>query len=87
MAQARPDAWAAARGPVAVLAGLLVATLALALVVSAADDLPAHPVASALRTMDWRVVCGFGGAALAVVQAMLYRRLTRPLARLDLARR
>lgn len=87
LAPPRPDPWAAARGPVAVLAGLLTATLALALAVSAADDLPAHPAAAALRTMDWRVVCGVGGAALAVVQAVLYRRLTRPPTRLDLTRR
>jgi hypothetical protein len=82
----RADPWAAARGPVAVLVGLLVATLALALVVSAAADLPAHPAAP-LRAMDWRVVCGVGGAALAVVQVRLYRRLTRPPARLELTRR
>jgi hypothetical protein len=82
----RADPWALARGPVAVLAGLLTATLALALAVSAADDLPASPATAALRTMDWRVVGGLGGAALAVVQAVLYRRLTRPPARLDLTR-
>lgn len=87
LAPPRPEPWTAARGPVAVLAGLLVATLALALAVSAAADLPAHPAASALRTMDWRVVCGIGGAALAVVQVRLYRRLTRPPARLELTRR
>jgi hypothetical protein len=83
----RPDPWAVARGPVAVLAGLLIATLTLALAASAAADLPAHPVTSALRAMEWRVVCGFGGAALAVVQAILYRRLTRPPAWLALTRR
>jgi hypothetical protein len=83
----RPDPWAVARGPVAILAGLLIATLTLALAASAAADLPAHPVTSALRTMEWRVVCGFGGAALAVVQAVLYRRLTRPPSRLALTRR
>jgi hypothetical protein len=83
----RPDPWAVARVPVAVLAGLLIATLTLALAASAADDLPANPVTSALRAMEWRVVCGFGGAALAVVQAILYRRLTRPPSRLALTRR
>ncbi len=84
---AQPGSWAAARGPVAVLAGLLVATLALALAASAAADLPTHPVTTALRAMDWRTVCGVGGAALAVVQVTLYRRLTRPPTRLELARR
>lgn len=83
----RPDPWAVARVPVAVLAGLLIATLTLALAASAAADLPANPVTSALRAMEWRAVCGFGGAALAVVQAILYRRLTRPPARLALTRR
>jgi hypothetical protein len=84
LAPPRPDAWAVARGPVAVLAGLLVATLALALAASAAADLPDTPLTATLRAMDWRVVCGFGGAALAVVQAGLYRRLTRPASRLVL---
>ncbi|HET6572295.1 MAG TPA: hypothetical protein VFG68_01745 [Fimbriiglobus sp.] len=83
----RPDPWAVARGPVAVLAGLLIATLTLALAASAAADLPTNPVTSALRAMEWRVVCAVGGAATAVVQAVLYRRLTRPPARLALTRR
>ncbi|HVK18886.1 MAG TPA: hypothetical protein VM533_18290 [Fimbriiglobus sp.] len=85
--QPRPGSWAAARGPVAILVGMLIATLALALAASAAADLPAHPVTTTLRAMDWRVVCGLGGAALALVQVRLYRRLTCPPARLDLTRR
>jgi hypothetical protein len=88
LAPHRPDPWACAREPVAVLLGLATATLALALAASAADDLPATtPLVTALRWMDWRVVCGAGGAALAVTQAWLYRRLTRPPARLELVRR
>jgi hypothetical protein len=83
----RPDPWAVARGPVAVLAGLLVATLTLALIASAAEDIPDAPLTTTLRAMDWRVVCGLGGGALAIVQAILYRRLTRPPSRLALTRR
>jgi hypothetical protein len=36
--------------------------------------------------MDWRWVCGLGGAAAAGSQVWLYRRLTAPPARLDLVR-
>jgi hypothetical protein len=88
LAPPKPDGWAAARGPVAAMLGILAATLALALAASAADDFPAVTAAGQLlQAMDWRVVCGLGGAALAVVQARLYRRLTRPPARLELVRR
>ena len=36
--------------------------------------------------LNWRVVCGVGGAAAAVVQVWLYRRLTQPPVRLELTR-
>jgi hypothetical protein len=88
LAPPRPAGWAEARGPVAAMLGILAATLALALAASAADDFPAVTAAGKLlQAMDWRVVCGLGGAALAVVQARLYRRLTQPPARLELVRR
>ncbi len=83
----RPDPWVAARGPVAAMLGVLAAAAALALAASAADDLPASPLAAVLRAMDWRAVCGLAGAALAVIQVRLYRRLTRPPSRLELVRR
>ena len=35
---------------------------------------------------NWRWVCGFGGVVLAVLQVWLYRRLTKPPKRLELAR-
>lgn len=83
----RPDPWEVARVPVAFLAGLLMATLTLTLVVSAAPDLPANALTAALRSADWRVIGGIGGVALALVQAWLYRRLTRPPSHLTLVRR
>lgn len=39
-----------------------------------------------LGWMDWRVVCGLGGAAAAATQVWLYRRLTTPPQRLEVAR-
>ena len=39
-----------------------------------------------LGWMDWRVVCGLGGAAAAGTQVWLYRRLSTPPSRLDVAR-
>jgi hypothetical protein len=85
----QPDAWTASRAPVAILVGLFTAIAALALTVSAADDFAAHssPLMGLLRSLDWRVVCGIGGAALAVVQVWLYRRFTRPPVQLELIRR
>jgi hypothetical protein len=64
------------------MGGILAATAAVALTLSAADDVAQLP-----GWADWRVVCGIGGAALAVVQVWLYRRLTRPPSRLVLTRR
>ncbi len=90
----KPDPWVAARVPVAIMLGVLAATIVLALAASAADDLAGaragshpSPLVAALGRMDWRMVCGVGGAVLAIVQAWLYRRLTRPPARLELVRR
>ena len=88
----KPDPWVAARGPLGVLAGVLLATATLALTASAADDL-ATPDAPAwlarwltlLATLDWRAVCGVGGAAAAWLQVAAYRRYRQPPIRLALA--
>jgi hypothetical protein len=85
LAPVRPDPWAAARGPVAALVGVLLATAAAALVLSTAEgSAPSSPWAAVAAWADWRVVCGVGGALLAVIQVRLYRRLTRPPAHLEL---
>lgn len=84
LAPPRPDPWDVMRIPVAVMAGVLVATLTLAVVLSAAQDGPRGPLAP--WWADWRGVCSIGGAVLALVQVGLYRRLTRPPARLVLNR-
>ena len=38
------------------------------------------------RWLDWRVVCGLGGAVAAVLQVWIYRRLTQPPLSLELIR-
>lgn len=80
----QPDPWTTARGPVAVLAGIAVATAGLALLASAAADI--FPPGSLLTQLDWRVIGGVGGAMMAVVQVWMYRRWTAPPARLEIAR-
>lgn len=72
------------RLPLAVMAGILFAVVAVSLLVSAAPDL-GGPL-RALGSADWRIVCGVGGAVLAGVQVWLYRRVTRPPVRLELVR-
>ena len=85
----RPDVWTAAREPVGVMAGVLLATAVLAVCSDAAADLagPSSAWSRLLAVADWRWVCGLGGALLAFAQVWLYRRLTRPPARLELVRR
>ncbi|MFO0799023.1 MAG: hypothetical protein U0804_16265 [Gemmataceae bacterium] len=41
-------------------------------------DSAMSPLECWLGWMDWRVICGFGGAAAAGTQVWLYRRLTAP---------
>lgn len=48
--------------------------------------LPRGPLDAVAGWLDWRVVCGLGGAAAAAVQVWLYRRLTQPPAALVLVR-
>ena len=76
------DAWALARAPLAVLAGVLLATAALVLALSAAEDMasPRPP------RLDWRAVCAASGVAAGAAQVWLYRRLTRPPASLEVLR-
>lgn len=81
----RRSSWELARTPVAFMAGVLTATIALSLTANALADVGggSGPLA-AFAPADWRVVGGLGGAALAGLQVWLYRRLTRPPHRLEL---
>jgi hypothetical protein len=51
-----------------------------------AVPLPKAAAESPLGWLDWRVVCGVGGAVAAGLQVWLYRRLTQPPAALEVAR-
>lgn len=76
------DTWTLARAPLAVLAGVLLATAALVLALSAAEDMAsARP-----PRLDWRAVCAAGGVAAGAAQVWLYRRLTRPPVSLEVLR-
>ncbi|HXD88166.1 MAG TPA: hypothetical protein VN641_16885 [Urbifossiella sp.] len=44
------------------------------------------PLQKAVGWMDWRVVCGLGGAAAAATQVWLYRRITQPPVSLEVLR-
>ena len=88
----KPDPLVAARGPLGILAGVLLATATLALTAGAAADLttPDAPAWLArwltlLASLDWRAVCGVGGATAAWLQVAAYRRYRRPPTRLTLA--
>ncbi len=91
LATDRPSRLALARTPLGVMAGVGVAAGILAVTVSGLPDvvvnLPDPPVwLRALARLDWRLVTGTGGVALAAAQVWLYRRLARPPARLTLRR-
>lgn len=78
----------AARRPVAIMAGVLAATLAITLASTVAADLTDPPALLApFASLDWRAVCGLGGAVLAGLQLWLYRRLTKPPTALELTAR
>lgn len=49
-------------------------------------DIPKTPLELILGWIDWRLVCALGGAAAAVSQVWLYRRLTTPPVSLELVR-
>ena len=91
----RRDFRALARGPLVLLAAVLLATAALALTLSVAEDVTNHgggaappesPLEALAASLDWRAVCVAGGAAAAAAQVWLYRRVTRPPVVLELAR-
>lgn len=85
LTQKRPHWWKAARDPLAAMAGILLATVVVSLAANAATDGAVRtPLDAILHWTDWRAVCAVGGAALAVTQAWLYRRFTRPPSRLEL---
>lgn len=78
----------AARRPLAIMAGVLTATLAMSLASTVAADLTDPPALLApFASLDWRAVCGLGGAVLAGLQLWLYRRLTKPPTALELTAR
>jgi hypothetical protein len=84
----RRDTWDLARFPVAVMAGVLLLTTVFGILGNAAND--ASQATSFWRhfaTYDWRLVCGLGGASLAILQIWLYRRLTQPPKELELGLR
>lgn len=78
------DVWAAARAPLALLAGALLATALLVLGLSVAEDTAAGR--GRFGGPGWRTVCAVGGALAAGAQVWLYRRLTRPPEKLELKR-
>lgn len=96
----RRDWPALARGPVVLLGAVLAITAALALTLSVFDDyaaaravtgsgdgpVPRSALEALIGWMDWRVVCGLGGAAAAAIQVWLYRRLTSPPLSLEVVR-
>lgn len=85
----RRDYWELGRIPVALILGVLVATVILITAASVARDAgpTTNPFAAGLQRIDWRWVCGAGGAALAVLQIWLYRTFTQPPTHLELAAR
>jgi hypothetical protein len=77
-----------ARRPLTVMAAVLAATAATALASALVSDLTDPPdLLAAFAALDWRVVCGLGGAVLAGLQLWLYRRLTAPPTALELVAR
>ncbi len=91
LASDRPDPLVAARTPLGLLAGVLLATATLAVTVSAAEDVavPGAPAWVAhwlalLSALDWRAVCAVGGTVAAWLQVAAYRAYHRPPSRLAL---
>lgn len=94
----RRDTWSLIRGPAVLLAGLLAATLALALVSHGFEEgaearaggmlthQPPTFFETLFRWLPWEVICGVGGALAAAVQMWVYRRLTEPPERLEVVR-
>ncbi len=87
LAPVKPELLTLVRTPLAALGGVIAATAAAALGLSAMRDFASPDTLELPEWFDWRVVCGLGGAVMAVVQIWLYRRYTRPPVRLELVRR
>lgn len=88
LAPVRPHRWPLLRAPLLVMGTILTLTLALAVTMNAAaDGSPPVRTVGLPPWLDWRVVCGVGGAAMAPAQVWAYRRVTQPPARLVVARR
>jgi hypothetical protein len=93
---ALPNRFAAIRTPLGVLFGIWLATLLLALTISAAADLappPGDPEQAnswftiwlqVLAKFDWRHICAAGGIAAGWAQIEIYQRYRRPPGRLTL---
>lgn len=94
----RRDPWAAARTPLVLLFGALLATAILATTLSIHEDTAAaravapdvapldSPLGMLLSRLDWRWCCAVGGVVAALAQVWLYRRVTRPPVALELTR-
>ncbi len=82
----RREFWDVARTPLALTFGVLFGTVLLAIAANSAADSDTGPLAW-LRPVDWRVVCGAGGATLAVLQVCIYRLFTLPPTHLELGGR
>jgi hypothetical protein len=83
----KQDGWAAARRPLAAMAGVAAGTFVLGLGLFVVTD-TLGPLPDWLDGLaNWRAVCGFGGGVMAVLQVWLYRRLTVPPDRLEVVRR
>lgn len=82
----RRDVWDLAQMPFALTLGVFIATVLLSVAANTAADSDTGPLAW-LRPLDWRIVCGAGGATLAVLQVWVYRLFTRPPTHLELGAR
>jgi hypothetical protein len=81
----RPAMAEVARVPLFIMAGVLLTTSVLALFANwAADSTSGFAWLKPMAAVDWKVICGVGGGILAVLQVVLYRRLTTPPTRLEL---
>lgn len=94
-----PDWRPLARMPLISFAMVLAITAILSLTLSMAEDMPATGAAASVNVpgepvvlsgplgkLNWRWVCAAGGAAAAVTQVWLYRRLTQPPISLEVVR-
>ena len=82
----RREVWDLARTPFALTLGVLFATVLMSVAANSAADSDTGPLAW-LRPIDWRIVCGAGGATLAVLQVWIYRLFTLPPTHLELGSR